>query len=511
MRKNFPKNCIFVFLLLLFTAMMTNAQISTNTVKYKITYDVTSQIYTTWVTPDYSVPNSNNAGNTELGGTAQFTIVVPKDFVITNIIDINGTWTKTSEAAFRKLGPGQSGQTWTGLDPALNYYVIGKSPSETNYGTFASGVAVKLFSFTGNGCFGVVNPLPSNDPFIQKSIDTYSLNVANSFYSRSGQPSGGNQNPLEQFINVNGEPANCLPLVANPDNVTTAGGIALPAINVLQNDSKGGRIPTTSDVIVSVAESPANGTAIVNADGTIKYIPNLNFVGKDCFVYRICDKLNTTLCDTAKICVSVNNGKSDIKITKTLNGDSKIVALNSNVTYTILVENLGTDNATNVIVKDSLGSGLQYVGNTVTKGTFTNPLWLIPTLNQGTSATLTVTAKVIAEGLSFNYAKVQSLDQIDMSLSNNDSKACVSVPFKICSGEKLEVSVPVQYTNVVWYNAGVNVGTGNTLLITRPGTYTTTASNSQCPATGCCPIVVEDGNCCPINICVPYSVTKVKK
>jgi uncharacterized repeat protein (TIGR01451 family) len=498
------------FLCLLITSTI-KGQSSPNTVKYKITYDAITQVYTTWVTPDYSVPNSNNVMLVEQGGTAQFTVVVPKDFVITSITDINGTWTKTTETAFRKLGPGQPGQSWTGLDPALNYYVIGKSPSETNYGTFTQGVPVKLFSFTGNGCYGVVKPLPPNDPFIQQSNDTYSLNVGNSFYSRSAQPSGGNQVPLEQFINITGESANCLPLVANPDNVTIGSGTTLPAINVLQNDSKGGNIPTTSDVTVSISENPANGTATVNSDGTIKYIPNPNFVGKDCFVYKICDNVNTALCDTAKVCVSVTNGKSDIRITKTLNGNSKVTALNSNVTYTILVENLGIDNATNIVVKDSLGAGLQYVSNTVTTGTFINPIWSIPSLSNGTSATLTVTAKVIAQGVSFNYAKVQSLDQVDLSLNNNESKACVSVPIKLCSGEKLEVTVPIQYTNVVWYNAGVSVGTGNTLLISGPGSYTTTANNIQCPATGCCPIVVEDGNCCPANICVPFSVTKVKK
>lgn len=494
------------FLCLLITST-TKGQLSSNTVKYKITYDATNQVYTAWVTPDYSVPNSNNTGTTEKGGTAQFTIVVPKDFVITNITDINGVWTKTTESGFRKLGPGQPGQSWTGLDSTLNYYSIGKSPSETNYGLFTLGVAVKLFSFTGNGCFGVINPLPPNDPFIKQSNETYSLNVANSFYSRSAS----NQNPLEQFINITGEPANCLQLLANSDNVTTAVGTALPSINVLQNDSQRGKIPTTSDVTVSISENPANGTATVNADGAIKYTPNLNFVGKDCFVYKICDKLNTTLCDTAKICVSVSNGKSDIKITKTLNGNSKVVTLNSTVSYTILVENLGTDNATNIVVKDSSGAGLQYVSNTTTNGTFTNSTWSIPTLNTGTSATLIVTAKVIAEGVSFNYAQVQYLDQVDLNLNNNESKACVSVPIKLCSDEKLEVVVPVQYTNVVWYNAGVSIGTGNKLLISGPGSYTTTANNIQCPATGCCPIVVEDGNCCPTNLCVSFSITKAKK
>ena len=221
MKRFMNSNFCHVMLILLLISSVVKGQISSNTVKYQVTYNSSNQIYTAWIIPDYSVPNANNSSSTELGGTAQFTIVVPKDFVITNITDIKGIWTKVNDSAFRKLGPGQNGQVWTGLDQTLNYYVIGKAPKETDYGTFATGVPVALFSFTGNSCYGIVKALPANDPFITIADAIYGLNVGNSFYSRSGQPSGGNQKPMEQFISITGTFANCLPLQANPDNSIT--------------------------------------------------------------------------------------------------------------------------------------------------------------------------------------------------------------------------------------------------------------------------------------------------
>jgi len=397
------------------------AQLSANTVKYQITYDAANQAYTAWVIPDYNVPNAApndfNTGTTEKGATAQFTIVVPKDFVITQITDIKGTWAKPTDSGFIKLGPGNPNQTWTGLDPTLNYYVVGKTPSETDYGTFTTGTAVALFSFKGNGCFGPVKPLPPGDPFIAAADDIFSLNVANSFYSRSGQPSGGNVIPKEQFVNITGPAAEC----------------------------------------------------------------------------------------------SIPSGNSDLRITKTLVG-AKTRALNEVVTYKVVVKNLGPATATNVVVKDSVSTGLQLTGGTATKGTFTSPSWSIPSIASGDSAELTVTAKIISEGISFNYALIKSADQTDPSKNNNTADVCVSAAYKLCVGNRLEVSVASTFTNVVWFKNNVQVGTGNSILLSEVGTYTYTATNVTCPASGCCPIVIEsDTNCCPVTLCVPVMVRKIKK
>ena len=509
MKKFINFNICYLMLILLLFSTVVKGQISSNTIKYQITYNYNSQVYTAWIVPDYNVPNANNAGSTELGGTAQFSIVVPKDFVITSITDLKGIWTKITDSAFRKLGPGQNGQVWIGLDPTLNYYVIGKAPNETDYGTFAVGVPIALFSFTGNSCYGIVKVLSANDPFITVADNSYGLNVGNSFYSRSGQTNGGNQKPLEQYISVTGKPANCLPLQANPDNSTTTVNTSVTT-NILVNDTKDGNTVNPLDMVVSISANPSNGILVVNANGTIKYTPNANFIGKDCYVYRICDKTISTLCDTAKVCVTVNKGTANLKISKVLNGNTKVVTKNSLVSYTIVIENLGTTDATNIVVKDSLDAGLRYSTNSVSAGTFSLPLWTIPFLGAGKTATLTISVTAINEGVSFNFVKIQSLDQTELTPSDNEDRACVSVPFKICSGDSLQVSVPSQFTNVVWFNNGVIVGTGNSLIISQLGSYTFQASNAQCPSQGCCPIVVEDGNCCRPNICVPFSVIKVK-
>ena len=47
-------------MLFLSTSAVTKAQDSLNTVKYQITYNPTTQVYTAWVIPDYNVPNANN-------------------------------------------------------------------------------------------------------------------------------------------------------------------------------------------------------------------------------------------------------------------------------------------------------------------------------------------------------------------------------------------------------------------------------------------------------------------
>jgi uncharacterized repeat protein (TIGR01451 family) len=397
------------------------AQTSVHTVKYKITYESSNQTYTAWVIPDYNVPNAlpdtNNLGTTEKGSTAQFTIVVPKDFVITQITDIKGTWAKPTDSGFIKLGPGNPNQTWPGLDPTLNYYVVGKTPSETDYGTFTTGTPVALFSFKGNGCFGPVKPLPPGDPFIAAADNNFSLNVANSFYSRSGQPRGGNVVPREQFVNITGPAAEC----------------------------------------------------------------------------------------------SVPTGTADLRIIKTLVG-AKTRALNDIVTYKVVVKNLGPATATNVVVKDSVSTGLELTGGSATTGTFTSPQWSIPSIASGDSAELTVTAKIIAEGISFNYALIKSADQPDPTKNNNTSEVCVSAVYKLCVGNALQVSVSSSYTNVVWFKNNVQVGTGNSILLSEIGTYTYTATNVTCPASGCCPIVIEsDSNCCPVTLCVPATVRKIKK
>lgn len=792
-----------LFLMMFLASSLVNAQQSGNTVDYKITYSFSDAKYTVWAVPLYNVPNSNNTGQVERGATAQVTLAVPKDLIITNITDVKGSWEKSP----LKLGPGQPDQDWSGsgLDPNTNYYVIGKSADETNYGSFQSGVDVALFTFTINDCFGPVRVINPTEPFINAANDRFSLNVANSFYSRSGQPSGGNQNPLEQFRGVSGTPAICnIDFVANPDFDTTPPSTTV-TIPILDNDTKNGTPLVPNDHTVTISSNPGGGIVSVNPDGTVNYTPNSGFSGVDCFTYTVCEIANPTVCRTADVCVTVpaprqifafddnnitsvntpvsgnvilndylnngvapfvvsttpvspptngqvtisangaytytpnngftgtdvftyrvcdsgspavcddavvnidvlsvnvvnrppialgdkvvtktnvpvsynvltndiepdgqpltatlltqpvngtvtlnsngvftytpNNGfkgmdtftykacdnfvpeacdeaRVDIEVydsgtlnqppvanddiyrrqpgqpvtgnillndidpngsvltatstplsppskgTVTISGNGDIVytpgvnfdgfdrfvyevcnanqpkqctqatvfiiedqtfdqetdvsvvkfvdqstaSLNDEITFSIVVKNNGPVNATNIVVRDDLPQGLQYISGatTVTNGQY---YWQLALLAPGESQTLTLKAKVLTSGVSTNKATIESLDQPDTDSSNDVSEVCVSVPIVLCQGETLELSAPTGVSNVVWYKDGVEIGSGNKIVVSESGNYTTKAPDSLCPTNNCCPIVVVTQVCCPAEICIPITIKKIR-
>ena len=73
--------------------------------------------------------------------------------------------------------------------------------------------------------------------------------------------------------------------------------------NLASNDTPSGDGGNTW----SKASNPANGTVVVNADGTFTYTPNANFTGADSFTYTITDADG----DTSTATVSFNVGSVD--------------------------------------------------------------------------------------------------------------------------------------------------------------------------------------------------------
>jgi gliding motility-associated-like protein len=73
--------------------------------------------------------------------------------------------------------------------------------------------------------------------------------------------------------------------------------------NLLKNDSDpDGDIIKLETIPV---EYPANGTVLLNSDGSFHYMPDNKFVGVDSLVYRICDSGIPSLCDEAKVIITV--------------------------------------------------------------------------------------------------------------------------------------------------------------------------------------------------------------
>lgn len=191
------KRAIFLSILLSvgFVSLLVGQQKAANNVTYMLTFDETKLMYTVWVVPNYSTPNFNNPDSEEKGATAQVSIKVPPGFSMNEFENINGEWGGSkskigSEPYFKEVG----------LNTGMEYYIIGKTPNETNYGTFIEGEPTALFSFKG----ATTQPervavVENDDEFVSIAYNKLSLNVASSFYSKSGQIPSSQARPLEQF------------------------------------------------------------------------------------------------------------------------------------------------------------------------------------------------------------------------------------------------------------------------------------------------------------------------
>jgi fimbrial isopeptide formation D2 family protein len=106
---------------------------------------------------------------------------------------------------------------------------------------------------------------------------------------------------------------------SSDDTATTPQGVPVD-INVLGND-KGNIDPAT----VKVKTPPANGSAVVNPDGTIKYTPRTGFSGTDTFTYEVCDTAGS--CTTSTVTVTVTprpSGSLSGKVFEDSNGNSSL-------------------------------------------------------------------------------------------------------------------------------------------------------------------------------------------
>jgi len=91
-----------------------------------------------------------------------------------------------------------------------------------------------------------------------------------------------------------------------PKGVNDVANIAIndtASVSVLSNDSDLENDP----MFVNIKTTPANGTAMVNNDNSITYIPNNGYTGTDTFDYSVCDHSNPDChnCSYARVTVNV--------------------------------------------------------------------------------------------------------------------------------------------------------------------------------------------------------------
>ncbi|MCZ2489847.1 tandem-95 repeat protein [Aquirufa antheringensis] len=99
------------------------------------------------------------------------------------------------------------------------------------------------------------------------------------------------------------------PPIANADVVSVAAGSPVTT-NVLANDQAANVGGVLVYSTLAITNAPLNGTAKVNADGTITYTPAPGFVGTDVLTYTVCDNSQPALCKTAKVYYTIGASAS---------------------------------------------------------------------------------------------------------------------------------------------------------------------------------------------------------
>ncbi len=126
------------------------------------------------------------------------------------------------------------------------------------------------------------------------------------------------------IVNIIIESVNDAPVTVD-DAYTTSEDTPLTD-NVTLNDSD---VDHPLVVTTTPVTPPANGTLVLNADGTFTYTPNPDFNGTDSFEYEICDGGNPPLCDTAMVVITVdavNDAPIAVDDTETTQEDTDIIS-----------------------------------------------------------------------------------------------------------------------------------------------------------------------------------------
>jgi len=171
------------------------------------------------------------------------------------------------------------------LVPVLANDVLGNNPALGDYS-----VAVSVETAPTNGSVLVVGTS------IQYTPDPNYYGSDSFVYRLTESPQAPEvQDSRTATVTVTVTPVNDVP-IANADSGTAAEDALWPGltIDVVANDSdvegaQAGFVPQVNPATVVLVAAPLNGVATNNGDGTISYLPDLDFRGTDSFTYTVQD------------------------------------------------------------------------------------------------------------------------------------------------------------------------------------------------------------------------------
>lgn len=165
---------------------------------------------------------------------------------------------------------------------AVTYDISASVPTGWNANVGNSSVTLDPGS-TNTTTLEVTSSTMATDDFYDVTVDA--ANASNPIYAASGQVTYVVSNPVPNQAPI-----------ALADNVSTAQDTGV-LINVLANDSD----PDGDLLIVETVTQGVNGHATINPDGSLAYMPDAGYSGKNYFSYRITDGNNGSASATVSV------------------------------------------------------------------------------------------------------------------------------------------------------------------------------------------------------------------
>ena len=179
---------------------------------------------------------------------------------------------------------------------------------------------------------------------------------------------------------------------------------------------------------VSLDTPPAHGTATVNLDKTVTYVPNTNYDGTDSFIYLLSDGNGGS--DTGTVSITILPANDPPAISNLVYSHETLEDTPVNVTLTLA--DIDTDWADRTVSFASNNSGLLPVANIVMSGSGDNKtLALTPKANQFGTAIITVTLSdgqfSVSQDFQLVVAAVNDLPAAAKDTANTDEDTPVTI------------------------------------------------------------------------------------
>jgi len=256
-------------------------------------------------------------------------------------------------------------------------------------------------------------------------------------------------------------PVNPAPIADN-DSVSV-GACSTVDINVLDGDTVNAGVQS-----INIISQPAHGTVTVNANNTVHYVPNDNYVGPDSFTYSVTD-LNGKTSNVATVSIDVT-GQCQNTAPDAVN-DSGSTNMNTPVTINVIGNDTDPENDNLTITSFSQGAQ----GGTVTKVNgqlvytpatgFTGTDTFTYTISDGNGGTDTATVTVTVAGpanqapVANNDTASAGCDAITISVLGNDTDPDGDTLSIIGLGDP-SLGTAVINGNTVVYTPVASCGTG---------------------------------------------------